>query len=384
MKTLSYALILSVVFPVSAVMAQDEGAQRDLEIISQHYGISVDAARERVMLQRDAARLNKELKDQPNFSGMELVTDQGEMSVNVSFAQGAPVPQHVLDRYLSLKGKLTVRTTGRALAAQKSLRGRISAALARQKIDASIQSNSIDGGVLIKTNQVDLVREALEGITGDIEIEYVKNPVPLPTVNLVGGQSMSSAKGACTSGFGAQDYLYKTQKGILTAGHCAIDWNGTLPTGTTMTQQGVSIPVLRAKFYAEDDFLFAYSASHPSSNLFFDGVSNRPVTSIRYALVVKGQDVCKYGKVTGLKCGVVTEPEMVWSTSNIGPLVEVYSSWNENIAQCGDSGGPIFMMNEAYGIMSRGDVNGKCLGGNKAYYADIYYGGEVGAEVLTQ
>lgn len=77
----------------------------------------------------------------------------------------------------------------------------------------------------------------------------------------------------------------------------------------------------------------------------------------------------------------VTNPD----GSVIGPLVELtYDNPSGNIAQCGDSGGPVFYGNVAYGVTSRGDNNGSCKGGAKLWYAEIRNLSSIGVTVLTK
>lgn len=380
-KAKSYLIASGVLAFAAPAIAQGEGAERDLAIVAQSYGITQAEARERIMLQREAAALAKQLRERPNFSGMEIRQSKDGMALEVSFAQGAPVPEEVINQFPRVKGLLKVRQTGREIAAQRSLRGRIASILARSKIDASIAQKSIDGGVIVETDSVEQVKALVASLDSDIDVRFNPRPVPPPAVNLQGGNPLAG----CTSGFGAADSLNPSQKGMLSAGHCVVGWNETVAPGKTVTTQGISLPVPRARFHEEDDFLWGYSASHPGTNQIYDGVGLRSISSVRYAIVVRGQDVCKYGKRTGLKCGVVTEPERTWTTASsglIGPLVEITNNRGENIGQCGDSGGPVFMMNEAYGILSRADANGSCLGGSQFWYADIYYAGELGVEVL--
>ena len=92
-----------------------------------------------------------------------------------------------------------------------------------------------------------------------------------------------------------------------------------------------------------------------------------------------GDDVCKYGKVTGYTCGHIVSrfyaPSYIPSAD--ATFIRV-GGGSTKLSRGGDSGGPCFNGRRAYGIHS-----GSAGGGNDALYMPINYVSGINVRVLT-
>jgi hypothetical protein len=177
----------------------------------------------------------------------------------------------------------------------------------------------------------------------------------------------------CTSGFAVQDDSSGTL-GILTAAHCAPD-----PSVDTISYNGTVLPIQASAYGGSRDVLWATVPGFTAQNLMYDG------TQTRYVLGTKGRSqqtngeyVCKYGVTTDYNCGYIDSKDFrrqkagqSWSSTWI--LVD---KPGEHLVRPGDSGGPWFSGNTAYGI-TVAEV------GDKALYMAINYIDILDVSVLT-
>ena len=146
-----------------------------------------------------------------------------------------------------------------------------------------------------------------------------------PTADIFGGKALSE----CTSGFSVTD---GTSEGVTTAGHCenALTYNGTsldFESGT---------PDLAPGPY---DIQWHSTTSFTVRNLVYDGTNNRYIydEELRADQYV-GQNVCMYGDTSGGNCGEILST--TFDLVNIETDISV---------EGGDSGGPFFWNNTAFG-----------------------------------
>ncbi|WP_413797571.1 S1 family peptidase [Streptomyces iranensis] len=193
-----------------------------------------------------------------------------------------------------------------------------------------------------------------ERFGGAVTVERVDGP--LRTL-LSGGDGIYSSTGVrCSAGVNVQSgatYYF------VTAGHCA-DGNATWYTGS-----GTTTPVGQttgASFPGNDYGVVRYTNTavpHPGT------VGSVDITGTATAHV--GQQVCRRGATTGVRCGVVTALN---ATVNYGGGDIVYGLIQTNIcAEPGDSGGPLYAGDKIIGILSGG--SGDCASGGTTYYQPI-------------
>ncbi|MCQ8191406.1 S1 family peptidase [Streptomyces rugosispiralis] len=193
-----------------------------------------------------------------------------------------------------------------------------------------------------------------ERFGGAVTVERLDGP--LRTL-LSGGDGIYSATGVrCSAGVNVQSgatYYF------VTAGHCT-DGNATWYTGSgTNTPVG---PTTGTSFPGNDYGVVQYTNTavpHPGT------VGTVDITGTATAHV--GQQVCRRGATTGVRCGVVTALN---ATINYGGGDIVYGLIQTNIcAEPGDSGGPLYAGDKIIGILSGG--SGDCTSGGTTYYQPI-------------
>ncbi len=221
-----------------------------------------------------------------------------------------------------------------------------------------------------------LAEQMTSAYQGSINVAYtlVDGRDYADTATFEGGYSL----GTCTGGFTAQERSTQIY-GIITAGHCLGD----------LTLNGFTLPWVKGYPSVQVD---AQLRKVPSSNghtLTSDLICSQyePYKCTlngdisRYNM--RGQIACHTGKSTGTSCGTVDNIyfrpvyyraclDAVWGLS-----VQCHKNFvrvnGSSLRQCfGDSGGPWFRRNIAYGIHKGGTDGDNCEGSNKvAWFSGI-------------
>jgi hypothetical protein len=222
-------------------------------------------------------------------------------------------------------------------------------------LNIDIQLNRVELSTLDASEAAAAIGAA--GLTSDGLVVQEVPALSAPATNLYGGLGGSgNGWSGCPSGFtvqqrvgGPDDFIY----GFVSAGHC----------GTTMSYLGVGLPFVASCFTGGCDSQWHTEATFTAQPSFYwTGGLRRNVTSTTtWLAIVVGGTVCHYGPVTGYGCGTVNTKSLA---PNYVPhphavFVKAGNNCSSDLVQPGDSGGPIFYGNTAYGIMSR-------------YYTDIF------------
>ena len=153
----------------------------------------------------------------------------------------------------------------------------------------------------------------------------------------LGGEALST----CTSGFGT--ITSSQARGISTAGHCP----------NSLTDDGTSLTVHGEHEGSHGDFQWHQGPDYDDhSNEFYAGsdssseVNKREVTSVGSPIV--GQRLCRNGKVSNMDCQEVRKLNVC--NGNRCSLVQM----GERLSASGDSGGPVYDGNTAYGLHQGG------------------------------
>lgn len=102
-------------------------------------------------------------------------------------------------------------------------------------------------------------------------------------------------------------------------------------------------------------------------NIIKVGSNTRAITATRTrANQVVGGSVCKQGKTTGYTCGTISSTS--YCASGVCTWIRV-AGGSVNLSEGGDSGGPWFLGNTAYGSHTYG------IGNDSAYMAVNYFSG---------
>jgi hypothetical protein len=158
---------------------------------------------------------------------------------------------------------------------------------------------------------------------------------------LGGGRAMTPV---CTAGFVVAE-IGTNNRRISTAGHC----------DNNLSYQGYNLTFNAGwqHWQGSGDF-----QTHDNGNVtwnpnFFDGASNRSVQSRKFRSGMNIDDpVCKHGKITGFGCGRVFAKDVCPSTVSSCNSTFVWVRGGYDLGSPGDSGGPVFLNNEAWGLIS--------------------------------
>ncbi len=194
------------------------------------------------------------------------------------------------------------------------------------------------------------------------------------TARFEGGRSMST----CTSGFAARERSTRTY-GIITAGHCR----------SSQVMNGVTLPWLKGYASVQADAQLhevPTGAGHVLTSDFVCSQHSPHTCTVsgdisRYRM--RGQIACHTGMASGTSCGTVDNVYFkptyngACLDSDWGLSVDCHNLFvrvqGSTLRQCvGDSGGPWFRRNTAYGIHKGGTDRFDCVKKNKvAWFSGI-------------
>lgn len=163
-----------------------------------------------------------------------------------------------------------------------------------------------------------------------------------PAANSYGGLALSNG---CTTGFTVQANNPVPLLGVVTAGHC----------DNSATLGGLALTFKAEKWTGSHDEQWYSTPNHTDLKQFFDGSSNRPVLGITTrANQAINAYLCKYGKTTGYRCGYLASKSFQpsWVPNASATFHRAEPRGGPDMSSEGDSGGPVFNSNYAWGIVS--------------------------------
>ncbi len=231
-------------------------------------------------------------------------------------------------------------------------------------------------GIDPKSNSIEL--RAPAEVSADVIAEIIKasgvavTQMVFPTAATTGhsyGGRLFNGNYYCTTGFSSVDAV-SGLKGVLTAGHCVGSSSGATYYDTSSNTYAVTLGGTR--WDANQDFAWYRSTVHSAYPLFYDGSVYRNVTSTQTKNHMLGQPVCHYGRTTGFSCGFVDNINYNpgGTYCNGGPCASVWLAVSgPNYLKCwhGDSGGPWFWVNAAWGLYSGQAATGPAA--SQCYFA---------------
>ena len=201
-------------------------------------------------------------------------------------------------------------------------------------LDDAVPSSMVDDLRLI-------AERSLSDATGAGIVDYITVSVARSITPVVGGDESSSehlggeALSTCTSGFGTK--TSSGVRGIATAGHC----------GNSQSDDGFALTFKDDYEGTHGDFQW-HTGPKPERDDFYSGnsssteVNRRDVSSVGSPVV--GQSLCRNGKTSHKDCQEVRKLNVC--SGSVCNLVEM----GAHLSAGGDSGGPVFWGNTAYGI----------------------------------
>lgn len=343
-----------------------EALLQDATSYADQYGVGLDEAVRRLRLQNEIGTLDATLsqEEKSTFAGL-WIEHEPEYRVIVRFTN--PASEQRLQARLartSLAGLVELRRAAVSLV-QLEERRNIARQHARQlrfPVDSDI--NVFENRAEIYSDRPQALRAALAAASANLpdHVEIIAvSGLAEPTV-LIGGETGNS----CTGGFTVRGY--NGEVGISTAAHCP----------NNQYYQGVGLYFRSEDQQGNQDVQWSSSCKILDvSNEFITGIGNRACTGTRTRdQQAIGAYVCKWGMTSGRTCGYIQSKSVAPSyvTSAASTFVRV----NGGVTLPGDSGGPWFIEDLAYGITS-----GRFLDDNDGIYMPINYISSIGASVLT-
>lgn len=194
-----------------------------------------------------------------------------------------------------------------------------------------------------------------------VRVEHVDSR-PVLMEALRGGDQISSQSGRnCSIGFTA---IKGNVRYVITAGHCTRD-------GGTFYSRGRPIGPVVASSYPDDDF-GVIKVTEPPWRLSGDvGSSSSGYLSVKGSTPAQvGQIVCRFGFVSGWRCGHVEAIGVTMNYGN-GEVVHGLTRTSACAEGGGDSGGPFMSDKQAQGMLSGADAENTCRSGGKTYFQPV-------------
>jgi hypothetical protein len=305
----------------------DDALIMDAKAYSSAMGVDVNEAIRRLQLQDDIGELNRELteKEGETFAGL-WIQHQPEYRVIVMFTRDGDTTLQAYQNG-SLAGLVEAHTARATLKELEVAQSQAVQAVSNLGI-------RISSGINIPNNRAELYALDPVQLTAGLRKVDIQLPDNVDVVKFIelskdvadifGGKALTT----CTSGFSVKNS--SGTKGVTTAGHCS----------NTQSFNGVNLPWQNGTTGGLFDIQWHSAPGFTVRNLVFDGTYNRFIYSVKFrASQSVGEWVCKYGMTTGYACGTIA------TTSQDGVNVRL----DNMTVQGGDSGGPWFWNNTAYG-----------------------------------
>lgn len=325
----AYASFAQTIEGATQTVQMDDALTMDAKAYASAMGVDIDEAIRRLQLQDDIGELNLELteKEGETFAGL-WIQHQPEYRVIAMFTRDGETTLQSYVQNGSLAGLVEAHT---ALTTLKELE--VAQSQAVQAV--SNLGIRISSAVNIPNNRAELYALDPAQLTAGLQKANIRLPDNVDVVKFIelsrdvadifGGKALTT----CTSGFSVKNS--SGTKGVTTAGHC----------NNSQSYSGVNLPFMSGTTGGIYDIQW-HRGDHAFTvrNLIWDGTYNRFIYSAKFrASQSVGEWVCKYGMTTGYACGTIA------TTSQDGVNIRV----DNMTVQGGDSGGPWFWNNTAYG-----------------------------------
>ncbi len=365
----------------AAGAAATQATQRDIAAYARTHDVSTTEALRRLRVQEAAGDLGARLADAEagTFAGL-WIEHAPRFRVVVRFTQDA---QGTLARYVgtgALAGVAEARSAqvplARLVAEQEAAYDRVRAAGVPASGSVDLQHNRAEVHVTAAGRTTALA--ALDAVpttrssraSGRVDVVTV-TALPRPEAAVHGGLEIVGGGAVSTTGFTVRR-ASDGKLGVTAAGHAP-------NTGTVQTSSGGAATVFEAERAPSGpyDIQWHSSPGNTLSNVVRDSTSGttRPITSVRLrASQAVGSSVCKFGRTTGYTCGTIDSTTLC----NNGSCTYVrVAGRGVNLSEGGDSGGPWFYGDTAYGTHCIG------MGDDSGYMPVDYISQGLGVSVVT-
>lgn len=375
-----YLPLLAAIITASPAFADD--APKDVAI--QHYAetmhIGTFEAAQRMDAERAAGKLSARLqREKPEtFAGL-YIEHSPEFRIIVKFTGDA-------------SGQLSAYTKDRLYVAENSPRSlellrATQAEVSEQLVKAGIEfaatvdiKNSI---VEVYVRDPDAVRARLSNLLSVVDFIRVKETTGFiePTNTVAGGRRLEGyQQQLCTAGFNVVETATR-ELGLATAGHCDNDNYQRNPTARILFKSERNKGSYDVQWGAQQRGGVIFSQSN---EIIVDGEKLAITDEASLADMTPGTTVCKFGVTTGRTCGSIKDAEFAanWK-GEAGTYVQVVSLDGTVMNKGGDSGGPVYAGNSAYGLV-HGRGNDGSPWENDLFFMPIERMSTLGVATLTK
>jgi hypothetical protein len=327
-----------------------DGLQQDAAVYAEAHGVPLQEAVRRLELQDAIGMLNARLTEEQagTFAGLTIETSP-DFHVVARFTRRG---EETIRPYLSPALAPLVRVETARFTVQQ-LERRLEAGYNRVR-GAGIAAA---GGVDLRANraEVHVLRgrgAAARGLAAGEGAEVVEvDHLPTEEITMYGGLPIST----CTTGFTVRNSA--GTRGVSTSGHC----------GNSQSYSGYALTFMGESYSGSYDIQWHRRSGDTYTNTIKVGSGTRSITGTRSRTnQTVGASVCKQGKTTGYTCGTIST--ISYCASGACTWVRV-AGGSVNLSEGGDSGGPWFSGNTAFGSHTYG------IGNDSAYMAVNYFAG---------
>lgn len=337
--------------PAESAAALQDAVGEDARMLAAGLGIGVGEAARRIRLQDAVGALNARLTEEQahTFAGL-TIEHAPEFHVVTRFTRGG---EETIRPYLTPELAAVVRVEGARFTVGQ-LERRLEAGYRRLR-GAGIEAA---GAVDVRANRAEVHVQrgraaaaralvAEDAGTAVVEVDHL----PREEITMYGGLPIST----CTTGFTVRNSA--GTRGVSTSGHC----------GNSQSYSGYALTFMGEAYSGSYDIQWHRRSGDTYTNTIKVGSGTRSITGTRTRTnQAVGASVCKQGKTTGYTCGTIST--ISYCASGACTWVRV-AGGSVNLSEGGDSGGPWFSGNTAYGSHTYG------IGNDSAYMPVDYFSG---------
>ena len=323
-----------------------DAMRQDAQSYAAQWGIELDEAIRRLQLQRSIGEFGAELEENEagTYAGhwIKHGTASGDFGMVVKFTSNGSETiqrygQHVANGPLA--GMVELRSANVTLAelrqAQSDAMGAIRGQDIPVELDIDVTTGKVNVYVAERGRLVNAIQNGSISLPENTDLINVSAMGRLQA-DIYGGLSPTT----CTTGFAVKKSGGK--KGITTAGHCQ---NSQAYDGTDLTYElgklGGSYDI---QWHTAPGFTVT-NKIRSSSN----GGTRRITGTVDRSSQSVGEYVCKYGRSTDYTCGYIASTNLQPPGFNATFIWVDNTAGYDNLSSGGDSGGPWFHFNDAYG-----------------------------------
>ena len=367
------------------VLADGEALRKDAAEYAKDWNISLDEAIRRLELQTTIGRLDTKLANgEPNSFGGLWIQHEPTFKVIVNMTDSAEKVASYA-RGLSFASDIEIRKVAKTLKQLEAEQLEADRAAQAAGIQSESEVNVFDNKAVLYVKNQQTFKSAMatdRALTLPEGINIIETPsFSTPMVNGIAGQvaydkSLNDPSRYCTTGYTVTINGYK---GVTSAGHCDSDL--TYGTG--------KIPMYyRGEWYGgPNDFQWFTSTQLTFQPWARDSETDTGTPGYRYIYDVANRPdqpmnafVCKYGQTTKHTCGYIqTKTQRSLFPASKRPaatatyirLARIVNGQRQRLVWGGDSGGPVYVGHQAWGMVSSGYYDGS-LKGDLIYMAINY------------